>query len=158
MLRDELRKQLLEVKPSQDWSTRYYPCVVTLFDGSIVDRVYVEPIGTWNGSLKYKENDSHYISIEMVQSIRESPNRLPIALANKIYAEGESGMGYILFGIKLHDGRIIPCSAGDAVDFIQLPEGISLSDIEDVIPHWGRDVWGKSTLRAQGATFKWCLF
>jgi hypothetical protein len=156
MLSEPLRCQLFTIQPSHDWDTHYYPCEVTLFDGSIIDRVYVAPEGTWG--LKKEGNKPFHICVDDVQSIRESPNRLPITLANKLYAGGESGMGYTFFGIKLHNMKIIPCCAGNAYDFIQLPEGISLSDIEDVIPHWGRDIWRISTMRAEGASFKWCLY
>jgi hypothetical protein len=161
MLREEIEQHLGKIRPSHDnTGFDYYPCEVTLVDGKRIDRVYVAPISKWVGhwGAKYDENSPSQIPVSRVKSIRESPRRLPVALANKIYRQGESGMGYTLFGLILKDGCTIPCSVGDAVDFIKLPEGISLSDIKDVIPHWGRDIWGKTSLRGERVSFKWCLF
>ena len=78
---------------------------------------------------------------------------------NKLYEAGESGMGYTLYGAVTQYGFIISCSVGKAVDWVKLPNGISVADIEDVIPHWGsKDIWGEASFRGEAAEFKWCLF
>jgi hypothetical protein len=121
-----------------------------------MDRVYVVTEGTWG--LKRNGTSPDQIQIEEVRSIRESPSRLSPSLANKLYDADESGMGYTFFGIELRYGRVLACSAGNAVDFLEMPEGLSAKDIVDVIPHWGRERWHRTTLRAKGADFKWCLY
>ena len=37
----ELRDQLGLIEPSQDGILKYYPCAVTLRNGTLLDRVYV---------------------------------------------------------------------------------------------------------------------
>jgi hypothetical protein len=161
MQNQDVPAQLSKIKPTHDWGNKYYPSEVTLIDGTVIDRVYVAPTGTWG--LQHIEQDPQYVPIAQVSSIRESPNRLALKLANKLYKSGETGMGYLLFGIRTRLGSVIPCATGDSVDFIKLPGQVQLADIVDVIPHWGKDISGKSIwqtsdFRAEQADFKWCLY
>jgi hypothetical protein len=79
---------------------------------------------------------------------------LPPKIAQKIYDGGESGMGYYAFRLKFTDGSVQAYSTGGAVDFISLPEGKKMSDIEDVDLHVGQRDAGKR----KALYFYWCLY
>jgi len=119
----ELREQLLAVPPStdpvaSDLLLEYRPCVVSLRDGSSRDYVYVQDVEPWYaawGVLPEEDSDIDEVFLGDVVSIRESPRRLPIPIANRLYAWGETGMGYYVFTVVVDDGREIPCGTGNAV-------------------------------------------
>jgi hypothetical protein len=93
---DKLKNQLLEIKPSKDWTMEYRPCQVKLRNGEILDRVYLSEsetyMKTW-GVMPDQDGGKRYVLIEDVEEIKESPFRMPVNLANKLYEAGESGMG-----------------------------------------------------------------
>jgi hypothetical protein len=157
----QLRSQLLRIEPSQDRELEYRPCTVHLNDGSVHDRVYVveaEPyIRKWG---IWPDHDVHkrHVSIADVTRIEESPSRLPASVASKVYEAGESGMGYSVFTLVLCDGRQLPTSAGNAIDFVELPEGVTHDMIVDVIPHQARSTSEPARGAAQSASFSWCLY
>jgi len=121
------------------------PCLVRFRDSREVDRVYVEDINQligdadrWkHGSLERVLADlqARNLPLEDVVAIEESPTRLPPGLANKIFAAGETGMGYFEFGVVLSDGRILEGHSGGSLDFLELPTGIEAGMISDVIPN-----------------------
>jgi hypothetical protein len=90
---------------------------------------------------------------------RRALHRLPADLANKLYARGESGMGYMVFTIVLRDGRRLPRVTGNLVDFPALPDGVTTSDIADVVPE-GSDAFKDRHPRADegAAPSVWCLY
>ena len=47
------------------------------------------------------------MSLLDVRHIGQSPTRLPVHLAHKLYRTGETNMGGISFGVVLRDGRTI---------------------------------------------------
>jgi hypothetical protein len=69
---------------------------VTLSDGSVRDRVYVQDAATWFevwGVDPEDDDEKTLVDMEMILSIEDSPTRLPARFANALYAAGESAMG-----------------------------------------------------------------
>jgi hypothetical protein len=129
---------------------------VTLINGDKLDNVYVQEeqdyLKAWR-VMPDADPGKRYVLIENVTEIRESPNRLPPVLANKIYNAGESGMGYCLYKLVLDNGKTIDVCVGNAVDFIALPEGMTTKNIKDVLPHEAsRENF------VLGPKYYWCLF
>lgn len=134
----------------------YRPCQVKLKNGETLDNVYVQEvqsyINVW-GDLPDRDPAKKYILIEDVIEIAESPNRLAVELANKLYAGGESGMGYYFYKLVLENGQTIDVCSGNAIDFISLPEGLTTKNIKDVLRH---PVSKEKCINAP--TYYWCLF
>ena len=63
-------------------------------------------------------------------------------------------MGYALFELSYTDGSRSAHQAGNALDFVRLPEGKNPKDIADVHPHAGR----MEHDRLPGHDYYWCLF
>lgn len=155
-----LREQLLSVEPSVDGALKYRPCQITFRDGRLLDRVYVQEAGSYArvwGVWPENDNGKRSVHIEDVARIEESPTRLPVYLANKLYAAGESGMGYCLFTLDLEDERQFVCLTGNAVDFVELPPDVRPAVIRDVLPHVGRDHVLQGNY-LEGAPCYWCLY
>ena len=154
-LTDELRKQLLEIEPSRDWNLNYRPASVTLVNGDIIDNVYIVEkaryLSSW-GVMPANDKGKNEVLIEDVQLIRESPNRIPAQLANKLYEAGESGMGYCVFKVKFDNGTTTDVLTGNAIDFIPMPEGLTNKNVVDVLPHEGSRKEHKN-----GLPYFWCL-
>lgn len=160
---EKLLEELRDVEPSTDGVMDYHPCRVTLRSGATLDRVYVveeEPyLRAWGIR---PEDDPAKSSVDLaeVERIEESPLRLPPPLANKIYAAGESGMGYTVFTLVLADGRSLPYTTGNAVDFPLLPAGIRMADVVDALPHDGRETFRDRLPREEESTadYYWCTY
>ena len=157
-LPDRLYEQLVKVEPSTDGMVEYRPCRVQLKDGRIFDRVYVVEcrsyVRAW-GVWPDQDPNKRSIRIEDVIAIEESPVRMPAHLANKMYAAGESGMGYCVFVLVLRDGRRLPYMTGNAVDFPDLPEGVTTDAIADLLPHARERQPG---YYRRSAEYYWCLY
>ena len=154
-----LYEQLQCLVPSRDGELSYFPCLVTLKDGSQLDRVYVmqfEPyIKSW-GIRPEDDSAKKSIPIESVASISESPSRLPVQFANQLYRAGESGMGYCVFTVVFQNGSARKYVTGNAVDFLAYPFGLGPRDVIAVQPHthpWmpnkAPTTSGASTIRSQ---------
>ena len=150
-------QQLTQIQFSSDRIIHYWPAQATLRDGSVHDRVYfvdaAEYIKAW-GVWPDDDSGKQEIRIEEVVSISDSASRLPYKFADQLYRSGESGMGYVVFELQYTDGAKSAHLAGNAVDFVQLPEGKQPKDIVGVTPHAGRD--SKNHLDAPD--YAWCLF
>jgi len=151
-----LNRQLADIQPSHDGGVYYYPCQVELKNGSILENVYfVETQGYlrhW-GVLPGDDKNKQALSINDITVIKESPNRLPAHLANKLYKAGESGMGYCLFKIIYDNGTELDVLAGNAVDFVPSPDGLNTTNIIDVLPHHGsREIFARTP------KYYWCLY
>jgi hypothetical protein len=150
-----LADQLARVETSHDNSFEFAPCQVTLATGQVVDHVYLAEATSY-----YKhwgaDSSRQYLSVADVAHIAESPSRLPAPLADKLYAVGESGMGYILFTAVMSDGSRLPFISGNAVDFLDWPEGFGPRDVVDVIP----DERGAARQGSgfHSAAYSWCLY
>jgi hypothetical protein len=163
VLGDDLREQLVRVEPSTDGHCSYRPCRVTLRTGEIRDLVYVveaESYFAMWGVWPEADSAKRSLPIEEVSAIDESPLRLPAALANKVYAAGESGMGYYTFTVVLRDGTKLPYTTGDAVDFPLLPSGVTTDDVADVLPGYGGGRFHDRAPRPDesDADYWWCLY
>jgi hypothetical protein len=79
--------------------------------------------------------------------------RLPPELATKLYAAGESGMGYCVFTVKFSDGSRRAYVTGNTVDFITPPSGLTAGAARKVYAHRGRDQSPQP-----GPDYYWCLF
>ena len=156
MLSKDLERQLGRVAPSGDGRIAYHPCAVTLVDGSIHERVYVQDaqsyISSW-GVWPEDDPGKRYLDVSQVAVIRESADRLPAHIARAIYEAGESGMGYTVFTLVFRDRRTQAYLSGNAVDFVTYPAGKSAQDVASVHPHRGRDDHPSS----DATPYSWCL-
>lgn len=153
---DKQKEQLLRITPSKDEKIEYRPCQVTLRNGITLDNVYIQEeqsyFKTW-GIMPDEDMRKRYVLIEDVTEIKESPNRLPVELANKIYKAGESGMGYCLYKLIMDNGQKIDVGTGNAVDFAPIPEGLTSKNIKDVLPHLA-----SRKRHVKGPEYYWCIF
>jgi hypothetical protein len=155
-LPDHVREALGAIVASGCDELWYFPCRVTLKDGRILDTVYIEPempYLRWWGV--YPENDRGKRSVKIgdVAKVEDSPTRLPAQFANQVYDHGESGMGYTIFTVVFSDGQRQACIGGNAVDFIQYPNGKGPNDVAAVLPHEGRN-----TEWVPAPDWYWCLY
>lgn len=127
-----LFQKLNRITPSRDRDMQYYPCRVTVRDGRVFDRVYVQPLepylGRW-GILPFDDHHKGWISISEIVDLEESPLRLPPHLAEKVYKRGETGMGYSMFRLDFRRGKSRAVVTGNAVDFVPLPAGLMGADV-----------------------------
>jgi hypothetical protein len=99
------------------------------------------------------------VDLADVVAIEESRDRLPAQLADDVYEAGESGMGYVIFTVRLRDGRSIPFSTGNAVDFLDWPADANPSDAVAVEPNVGREFFlQRDGSGRRGADYLWCLY
>jgi len=158
---DYLKAQLDRVEPSDQFELAYHPSRVQLTTGGWRDRVYVvEAIKYINtrGSWPWEHGGQNYQPLSEVQAIESSPTRLRARLATKIYAVGESGMGGVVFTLVTSSGRSLPYTiGGSAVDWVELPVGVSPDEIIDVITHDRGRPQEAEEIRG-GAPYAWCLY
>jgi hypothetical protein len=158
VIRPDLLAQVEAVTPSTDGRLLYRPCRVTLGDGRVVDRVYVQEAWTWKGTWGMWPEDYRVkvsISIDDVVRIEESPSRIAPDLANRLLEAGESAMGGTIFTLVLRDGHRVNASTGNAVDFPGLPDGVAAGDVVDVIPHQHT---GTMDVAMADPAYWWCLY
>ena len=154
----KLKDMLDRIEPSDPDGLPYFPCLVTLFDGGTIDRVYVEPelpyLRHWG---VYPEDDEakFSIAIDDVAILESSPTRLPARFATEIYKQGESGMGYQIFTVAFADGQKQAYGMGNAVDFIAYPPGKGPDDVVAVFPHEGRNDPDRIDASRK---YYWCLY
>ncbi len=135
----------------------YRPCMVSLADGSKVDRVYVCQASKWIESWGVwpEDDDAKWsLDVEQVVCVEPSPSALPTWCSVLLYEAGESGMGYTLYLLQFSDGSDAAYYTGNAVDFTEYPAGQSAETVAAVIPHAGRD---RSDSRSAG-DYLWCLY
>ena len=153
-LSEELRGQLMAVPVSNGI---YHPCSVRLKSGVHVDCVYFAEAARWYemwGIWPEADRGKFAISLDDVDSIEPSPSRLPVEFAEKLYAAGESGMGYTIFTVVFADGARQAYGGGNAIDFVDYPLFQSAETVVDVLPHAGSD-----DLKIKNAPkYFWCLF
>lgn len=149
---DDFLRQLDRVEPSRvSEGVFHYPCRIKLRDGSEVNRaICVEDARGFTGDWWIHPDD--------VAEIAPHDERLPARLASKLYSQGESGMGYEVFQVLAAGDRRFTCVTHNVVDFPQLPAGLTTPEIEDVIPHEGRDQYGSPDFYDKPPEFKWCYF
>src|SRR6266404_3576589 len=152
-----LKSQLNAITPSVDDELKHYPCLVRLNDATEVDRVYLVSeapyIRHW-GVYPGQDSGKSEVHVEDVASLKESPSRLPPQFANELYKAGESGMGYTLFVVVFSDGTRQAFLTGNAVDFIEYPQGKGPQDVTAVLPNEGRNDPG----RREAPNYSWCIY
>jgi len=153
----KLLSQFDAIEPSFDGIVHYYPCRVRLRSNLWENCVYLaessEYIRAW-GVWPDEDQGKLEVKIEEVEEIQESPLRLPLRFARVLYKAGESGMGYTLFALRYEDSSVSYHLAGNAIDFIALPDGKSIKNVATVLPHHGRD----QTNLVRSPKYSWCLF
>ena len=153
---DDLLHQIKSIQPSGSYGIEYRPSMVTLVDGRIIDCVYFVQEQQYNkhwGIWPEDDKGKLYLHIQEITKVEESPTRLPSKIANELYRVGETGMGYFCFTIIFSDRSKQVYMTGNAVDFVPLPEGKTLTDIVEVLPGVGS---GNNYL--QGLNYYWCLY
>jgi len=142
-LPEAIAAQILCLDPSGGtYDPVYFPCAVTLKSGDQLPCVYICEASKWFRFWGvWPEGDFAKSSVDILQvaSVMPSEFALPARFANKLYAEGESGMGYTIFTVVFKDGSTVPYGTGNAIDFVTYPEGKGASDVADVLPHTGRE-------------------
>lgn len=131
--------------------------MVTLQDGTVLDRVYLAEAQPWFrhwGVWPEEDQGKRYLDLGSVTAIADSPSRLPAAVANTLYAEGESGMGYTIFTVQFRDGSSVAVVTGNAVDFIAYPPGQSMETVVNALPHVGRN----DPHLTHAPPYHWCLY
>src|SRR5579872_1166712 len=121
----ELKQQLLAIESSKDHALECFPCDVVVKDGKRIDCVYlvseIQYIRYW-GVFPEEDPGKRGLDVRQVLSVKEGRSRLPARFADKLYAHGESGMGYYIFTVMFDSGLRQAYLTGGAVDFIPYPE------------------------------------
>lgn len=150
------KEQLKHVPSVRYHSLEYWPCKVITTDGKTYDNVYLTDVGEYRfywDLLPDEDASKQYVLIEDVKEIYDSPNRIPPAMAEKLYDAGETITGFSLFTVFFENNTSLEVLAGTVVDFIPMPEGLSTQNIIDILPHKG-----KRTDYVIAPTYHWCLY
>lgn len=152
----DLRKQLATIQPSVVRGVAYYPCSAAIESGQIFECVYlVEENGYFRQWGVWPENDrgKQYLELTKVANLSNSCSRLPSEYAIKIYAAGESGMGYHIFSVCFKNRTKVTYLGGGMIDFIKYPDGLTNNDICEVGVQARAD-----TGYIETRSYLWCLF
>jgi hypothetical protein len=130
-------------------------------DGSVNSYVYVgyspSYLTEW-GVDPEDDPGKRSVSIQEISMIKESPFRLPAAIATELLHRpgwgGRERTGG--FYVRLEGGkRYLHCLAtGDAVDFLDWPENVTPDQVTELL---GGPVYGER-LEARGAKYWWALY
>lgn len=107
------------------------PVSLDLIDGSTVPRAYLVEK---DEILLYSDLLAHYIVLENIRSIGESPYTMPYRIRKKL--PWETSMSSLEFRVTLKDGSTFACWYGMINDFIELPPPYCPEDIVDVKIGW----------------------
>ena len=145
--------QVETIAPSQTGRSglvqKQYPCRLVLRDGTVVPRaICLEDHRGFTADW--------WIHPGNVARVEETFERMPASLASKIYAAGESGMGYQIFLMKYDDGTSQVFVTGNKIDFPDYPFEYDSRRVADVFPHQGRDQSKKGFRRERD--FQWCFY
>jgi len=156
-LNASLREQLRRIKPSISGRLNYYPCAAKLRNGEVLSCVYLvcdDPFVRMWGAYPEKDSGKKWVPLQEVVEVSDSLLRLPAKFANKLYKHSESGMGYTIFTVLFSDLSRQAYGCGNAVDFIQYPEGKGPKNVLWVSPHKGRHAENVLT----SPPFSWSLY
>lgn len=131
----------------------YRPAGVLTRDGVKLPRVCFLSANTYL-DLWGPDPRREYLLPSQVRSVWPSPFQLPPKLAEKVYAHGESGMGFVVFRLVMSDGQAFDFMAGGLAEFVELPAGYGFEDIREL--RFPTD-WDEFTLR-RTPSFRWCLY
>ncbi|PYL06872.1 MAG: hypothetical protein DME33_12405 [Verrucomicrobia bacterium] len=155
-LPSNLDAQLHAIEPTHDGMMEYFPCMVLLANGEQHDCVYIAEANSYIrfwGVWPDDDPGKRAVRIEDVAQIQPTPSRLPFKFAQKMYAVGESGMGYCIFTLHFADGTHQSYCTGNLIDFPEMPAGKSTRDVLALRPNQGR---GEESLGTR--QYHWCLF
>jgi hypothetical protein len=144
--------------PGTEHACPHYPCRVLLRDGTRRDFVIFAPARRWVGSWgvwPHEDRAKAEVPLEDVVTVEESPSRLPAPIANGIYRSGETSMGGHTFWLRLRDGRTLRFDTGNAVDFPELPAGVTGADL---VSTSARGVKGRDVPSLPSRAYAWCLY
>ncbi len=154
-----IRDDLAHIEPSIGMggaNTRHFPCAAVLKSGKEIRCVCFMERGLYMREWGVRPEDDpgkKLIRLEDVACVTASPFRLPPAFATRLYAGGESGMGYQIFTVQFRDGFEQAYLLGNLVDFIDYPQGRSPDDVVNILPHKGRN-----SNPIPGPGYFWCLY
>ncbi|MBI4229262.1 MAG: hypothetical protein HY608_00345 [Planctomycetes bacterium] len=146
----ELTAALRAIEPSRSYGEVLRPCTLILHDGTTVVRALASEEARGF-------HTDWWIHPDEVAEVRLCPFRMPAHLATRLYAAGESGMGYEIFTMDLRSGQSLVFVTGNVVDFPDLPDGITTDDVLDVHPHEDRERAVRESYRGS-AVFRWFYF
>ncbi len=156
-LPNNLRSKIELIDPVEVYGVSCYPCSVINKKKEYIECVYIveekDYFCNW-GVWPEEDSGKLFILINDVIDIFESSKRLPTNFAKKIYAAGESGMGYHRFVVKFSSGISQTYIAGGVVDFIEYPIKTSDNDIIDVYPN----SWVTGQQEIMTPKYYWCLY
>lgn len=147
---------LSQIEPSITMGLRHWPCDIELVGGRIEERVIL----TTPGAVGIDSRGSEVLRLaaDEIVMVRNHRDRLPPKLANRLYARGESGMGYFIFAVKLRDGRELPFFTGDIVDFPNWPPGVHASDVVKLCKDEPRALRDREvTEHEETRPHRWCV-
>jgi len=133
-LRDDLVEQIQGVEPSANGRLLVHPCQVQFASGRIEDRVLVMNAEWFTSVWSVDHRQWETLSLTDAVSFRESPSRLPAAIANRIYLDGERNMGAYAFELSFEGRPAVQFVVGSFVDFVDLPPGYGASECTTVRP------------------------
>jgi len=159
----ELLKQLLMIEPSIDKTMSsktpclYYPCMVRLKEGELVDKVILTKEFPWIkmwGVYPSADRGKHEILISEVVEILPTESRLPASFATQRYTKGENSMGGTFFTMVFDDGTRLGTYGGNVIDIVDYPPGKGPENVVEVLPYVNRQDPNYVTR----PKFYWCLF
>ena len=153
--------KLLAIRPAQGGYGRVWPVSLELQDGRALNRVafrelVIDDPGDVQGFLTGARSDGIPLCVEgecqfllwrvdeftitvpsnEIRCIAKSPHALPSHLVDKLYAGGETGMGYYVHTIVFEDNSTIVCMCPcEVLMFPDLPSSKRIDMVRDVIPH-----------------------
>jgi hypothetical protein len=136
-----IKQQFAAIEPSVEGPIKLFPCDVLLKTGEQIDCVYLISLQDYVKRWRFypsRGRDKGFVEIEEIASVAESRFRLPARFANLLHAQGESGMGYLIFTVLFRSGFKQAYLTQDGEDFITYPDGLGKEDVVDVRPHTGR--------------------
>lgn len=152
-----LLRDLKRIEPSEFVpGVRLYPCSALLDSGGSLECVYFvaaqASIRLFGREYREGVSGSAFISVNDVDSISESPARLPAKFASRIYEGGESRHGAYSFKLVFSRWCQPAYLVGGFVDFLRFPGRYGPSDIQDVLLHRG------ANRPSDIPPFKWCVY
>lgn len=160
-LPEHLRISLSEISPVEAWGVKCYPCLAEMQDNTLHDRLYIASAQDYASARTSMVWPEHIIKpgrsllrIGDIKAVHASPTRIPAAIAQKIYAGGETSMGVFRFTLRFRDGSLQTYEiASTEIDFLHLPDR-SGSDIVDVLVHESVS----AVVRLSNPAFQWILY
>jgi hypothetical protein len=149
--------------PNSEYSVSYYPCDVILKNGDLKRNVVVVEANEYFKNWQvWPDEDSGKQEVKLIDvaSIKESENRLPEFIENKILNFWETGMGRTIFYLVLNDGTKMMVQCGGFKTLLDFNNKFEASDFVDAVPFDRFDRNNNIEIEPDlfGTNFFWCLF